>query len=60
MGTIEGSQTRGYGVCRWIISQILPYFDILKFEIGPLEGEKIKFSNPDKITADKFAWKYLL
>ena len=30
-----------YGVFRWIGNQILPNIDVLKFEIGPLEAEKI-------------------
>ena len=39
-----------YGVCRWNGNQILPHFDVLKFEIGPIKEDKIKFSNFDKIT----------
>ena len=34
-----------YGVCRWIGNEIIAHFDDLKFEIGPLEAEKIIFSN---------------
>ena len=35
---------------RWIVNQIPPNFDILKFEIGLLEAEQIKYSNVDQIT----------
>ena len=27
-----------HGVCRWIKHQIIPHFDVFKFEIGPLEA----------------------
>ena len=39
-----------YGVCRRNGNQILPHFDVLKFEIGLIKEDKIKFSNFDKIT----------
>ena len=39
-----------YGVFKRIEGQILPHFNVLMIEIGPLEAEKIKFSNLDPIT----------
>ena len=38
-----------YGVCRWIEHFILPQIDLLKFEIGLLEADKIKLPNVDQI-----------
>ena len=32
-----------YGGCRWIGNKFLHQFDLLKFEIGLLEAEKVKF-----------------
>jgi hypothetical protein len=34
-------------------NQIIPHFDVLKFEIGPLEAEKTMFSNLDQIALSK-------
>ena len=36
-----------YGACRWVGNIILPHGDLLKFEIGLSEAERIKCSNVD-------------
>ena len=41
----HGLRLRENGVCIWIRNQILLYFHVLKFEIGPLEAKKIKILN---------------
>ena len=41
------------GVCRWIGKKMLFHLDILKFEIGLLEAEKIKLQESEKLTLPK-------